>query len=292
MKGWVVFACLWGWAVPGPEWLPATWNGEPAKVLRHGPWVAVVSLERGRLVEFGSVEAPFNFLHAPSDREKNRWGGHRVWLGPQRLWKATWPPPEAWEHRAPVQISAEGSRLELVMGDEGEGWPRLTRAYFPAASTLVCEVRVEGGRRSGQIMQIFQVPSVVEVRLRGEVGKEIPQGALLLPEASGLERPIHRFPMPTGLTLESGSWILRNPTNRFRLGFVGGPMEWFHGTRNVVMKRVQASHDDPIWTETSDPPGILFSNPARGFHEAEQLSKTFGPGEALVFSVTLEMGAL
>src|SRR5262245_795819 len=90
------------------DWQPTVWQGESALVSTSHGWKAIVSLERGRLMYFGTAERDANLLLAPATKaNRNMWGGHRVWLGPQETWPHGWPPPIEWEYSGPESWAAE-----------------------------------------------------------------------------------------------------------------------------------------------------------------------------------------
>ena len=146
-------------------WRPLTWHGERALVSDSHGRRAIVSLERGRLLHFGLTDREANTLLAPSTRaQRNYWGGHRLWLGPQSTWGKFWPPPDAWEYLGAESFTAEAGVLRLVMPDAGEGWPRLRRTYQWDGPHLVCGAELLGGTRPAQIIQILQLPATARVR--------------------------------------------------------------------------------------------------------------------------------
>jgi len=126
-------------------WSGTTWHGERAYELISGNWHAIVSTERGRLVHFGPAEAGARNLMLETSTRSDcmGWSGHRVWLGPQSLW--VWPPPSAWEFSAAESVKVSGNRIELLMPDVGDGYPRLTRIYEPTGDRLACRIAVAAG---------------------------------------------------------------------------------------------------------------------------------------------------
>jgi hypothetical protein len=156
-------------------WTPLTWRGENAFVLTTAHWRAIVSIERGRLVHFGPASEEANLLFAPATRDDPfSWGGHRVWFGPQSLWG--WPPPVQWERSAAERATPSGARLELLVPDARDGWPRMIRIYELAEGKLACRVRAEGGTRSVQVMQILQTATTTEVDVTPRLSAAWPRG--------------------------------------------------------------------------------------------------------------------
>ena len=115
---------------PALTWQSVTWNGEPAWASTSQGWRAVVSVTRARLMHFGPAERDLNLLLAPVTRaNRNRLGGHRLWLGPQTSWPKFWPPPEAWEYKEPATVASE-LRSTFWLGRP----PSITQASGVAAS--------------------------------------------------------------------------------------------------------------------------------------------------------------
>ncbi len=178
-------------------WSTTTWRGERAYALSSGRWLAIVSVDRGRLVHFGPVAEGKNLLFEVASREtKFSWGGHRVWLGPQSLWG--WPPPDAWERSAAEQVRVTGDRLELLMPDAGRGFPRLTRIYESAGESLACRVAVAGGTQAVQVMQILQTPQSTTADLKPEPSAQWPRGYFRCGGAVGPSMQ-PEFPVPDGV---------------------------------------------------------------------------------------------
>ncbi|WP_221031581.1 hypothetical protein [Actomonas aquatica] len=171
----------------GP-WTKTIWQGEKAYAARSdsGNWVAIVSLERGRLVHLGATkDAADNLILATASKDDRLgWGGHRAWLGPQKDWAGGWPPPAAWEASgARGAFMRDREILLLTPPPTGvDGWPDLSRGYYWRGDSLQCAVAVRGPvKRDVQIVQIIQVPTDATIEVDVTPTKDAPQGYIQLP---------------------------------------------------------------------------------------------------------------
>jgi hypothetical protein len=270
----------------GLAWQPATWNGERSLVSVSGGWKAIVSLERSRLIYFGPDGRETNLLLAPPTRaNRNIFGGHRLWLGPQSTWSKIWPPPEAWEYRAPDSFVQDDGVLKLSMPDAGDGWPRLTRTYRWESGKLVCGAELAGGSRPAQIIQIFQVPVTTIVLADAHPEKEFPGGYVELPSGAGPFAA--NFSPPTHVTRQGDALSLHHTEAIAKLGF--RPQTLASRQGDFVLRVERGGCD-----------GTLAGEPDRGFFtqvylggrepliELEQLSPLFAAGQPARFEVALQ----
>jgi hypothetical protein len=267
-------------------WTTTTWNGEPAWESRAEGWRAVVSASRARLMHFGPADHEINLLLAPPTREnRNRLGGHRLWLGPQTAWKGFWPPPASWEHREAESVSAEGGVLRLVMGPAGDEWPQLVRTYRWDGANLVCGAEFSGGTRPAQFIQILQVPVAMAVRATVHPTDGYPAGYVRL--LSGAGPFTARFAPPPHASLAGDELTLRHTGSVGKYGFRPQPLTGeLDGYELVVARGAQT--------------GEVVGEPDEGFHaqvylsgneapftEIEQLSPLFAPGQPAHFEMVL-----
>lgn len=253
-------------AAAGP-WAPTTWQNEAAFAARsdNGAWVAIVSVERGRLVHLGATVEPADnlILATPQRDDPLGWSGHRVWLGPQRTWPHGWPPPAAWEQSAATPTLADADRrLTLTPPPTGEaGWPDLERVYQWSGGRLQCTATARGETaRDVQIVQIIQVPADAEVeitvaptghalqgvadRLVGGGGEGVtvaptvdaPQGYVQLPSYF---RPEFRrqFNPPPHLAVNDGGRLVFRfvPNQPEKFGFRAGPLIARRGATTLTL---------------------------------------------------------
>ncbi len=283
-----VSSCLMAQATtPAADWLPTAYLHEKALIsVSHG-WKAIVSLERGRLMHFGPAEQDFNLLLAPPTRDNpDLLGGHRVWLGPQNTWTNGWPPPKQWELSGPESFSNKNGELRMLMGDAGDGWPRLTRTYHWNGAKLNCGVELNGGTRSAQIIQIFQTPPENVVTLQAHPAKDFPAGFVILP--SKVSKFFADFPPLPQITRTENNLTLRHTPKTEKLGFRPQILTTRNGafTLTVAMaaqtgKVVGAPPDQGFDTQVylgGDEPVI----------ELEQLTPLFSPDTPASFNVVLE----
>lgn len=269
-------------------WLETTWHGERARVAESGGWSAVVSLDRARLVHFGPVSGGENLLFAPATRDgPEGWGGHRVWLGPQAEWPSVWPPPTAWEQSAAESVSVVDGALELVLPASGDGWARLTRVYRWTNDGLACTVRLRGGTRAAQVLQIMQVHAEAVVHVAPRPDEDTPEGFVVL--QIGQKDQVRRsFPWPAGVTREAdGSLRLRPAGAIGKLAFFPQALRAeLLGCALSLGATAQTGRsvgevDDGFTTQ------VYLGRPGVPFLEIEQLSSRFAPGEEASATVVL-----
>jgi hypothetical protein len=269
------------------RWTEATWNGERAFAAISGTWKAVVSVDRGRLIYFGAASAERNLLFAPSTRDTaDGWGGHRVWCGPQDRWPGGWPPPEAWEHSA-AAAEADGSRLTLVMPESPDGWPRITREYFWDGGALHCRVRLTGGRRDAQIIQIVQVPASAAIDVRASRTAKAPRGYVQV-HLGRKPSPRYDFPMPAQVTADGDSLKLKFTGTMEKLGFVSQPLRARIAGATLTVSR-GASDGSPVGTPDDGYLTQVYLGTSRSaLIELEQLSPLWRGGSEAVFEMMLK----
>ncbi|HVZ66496.1 MAG TPA: hypothetical protein VG936_18170 [Lacunisphaera sp.] len=274
-------------AAPPTSWTPITWNGERALASTSQGWRAVVSLERARLMAFGAADGEANLLLAPPTRaNRNMLGGHRLWLGPQSTWPGGWPPPAAWEYNEPESWQADGGTLRLVMGDAGDGWPRLTRVYAWDGPRLVCRAEIAGGTRAVQIVHIFQVPAGNVVSARAHPEAVFPAGYVELPSTAGPFAA--EFSVPPHVAREGNSIQLHHTGKVMKFGFRPQDLAGREAGRTLQVRRGAMSGpptgapDEGFFTQ------VYLSGPDGSFIELEQLSPIFAAGAAASFEVILD----
>jgi hypothetical protein len=276
-------------------WRCTSWRGEDAYTLEAAGWRAVVSLERGRLVHFGPAGAEANLLFVPGAKDHPLgWGGHRVWLGPQAAWRSIWPPADAWDNRPPECARAGGARLELAVGDAGDGWARITRAYALHAGRLSCGVIVHGGgARAGQVMQVFQVPEPRILEVRAERSASHPWGCALLPPAAGRGAavPVLELP-PQAIAAGSGRLRLRRFGAGEKLGFQPQDLVARFGTGPALRVSDGISHGPSAGSpDLGLTTQVYLGAPDAPLFELEQMSPLYAAGAAAEFSVELDLVA-
>lgn len=267
-------------------WHPVTWNGEKAMAADSGGMTAIVSLERGRLVHFGSLVQKRNLLFAPATRDDPAgWGGHRLWLGPQRKWAAYWPPPAAWEHAGAESFTIELGQLRLAIPDAGEGWPRLVRTYVWSGDVLICGAELTGGKRPAQIIQIVQIPMSGVVLASASPSTFAPRGYVRLPTA--VRELTTDFEPPPQVHGRGRLLELHHTGVAEKLGFVP---QILLGREEGAMLHV--GRGEPGGRFESEPDQGFFSQVFLGSHEPfielEQLSPQFAAGESARFEITLK----
>ncbi|WP_404423948.1 hypothetical protein [Nibricoccus sp. IMCC34717] len=256
-------------------WLESRWNGESAYTATHDRWKAIVSLERGRLVHFGPLDSGANLLAAQPDRNHEEGlGGHRVWCGPQQEWAAIWPPAQSWENAGAARWATNGPTLELTMPPSPDGWPDVIREYRIEGNELVCGVRLLGGKRDAQVMQILQTPPETVVEMRW-----------LTDAATGEALRILRFDtqpdfcgLPPHVTREGDRLSLRFRSLPIKLAFAtqtivarqsAGTLQLSKGADSGQVTRTP---DDGLYTQ------LYLGAPKHGnVIELEQMSPAFAP---------------
>jgi hypothetical protein len=233
-------------------------------------------------MHFGPAHREINLLLAPTSRaNRNRLGGHRLWLGPQTSWAQFWPPPEAWEYREPVKVTHAAGGLRLTMAATDDGWPQLTRTYRWAGSSLVCGAEFAGGTRPAQFVQIFQVASTVIVTVEPRPETGFPAGYVRLsPFASRFAAPPEVTRTPAGLTLRhSGTVVKLGFRPQTLTGVIDGCE--LRISRGAQTGRTVGDPDEGFHTQ------VYLSEAHEAFAEMEQLSPLFAPGQHAGFEIVL-----
>lgn len=276
-------------AGPSPDWTPVRWNGESALGAESSGWRAVVSLERGRLVHFGPAGSEENLLFAPSERgERQGWGGHIVWLGPQAEWPAIWPPLPAWERSAAAAHAQGDGRLELTMPAGDGGWAQLVRSYQWRGDTLECRVALRGGSKAAQLIQIVQVPASAQVRVaKAEPMARLPEGFAVL-KVGALDQVVPAFPWPPQAARRSDGSLLWQPTGEvIKVAFTPQPLVATVGDYELVVERVAdegpvaGAVDDGLYAQ------LYLGRADTPFIELEQLSPRFAAGAEASATIAL-----
>jgi hypothetical protein len=280
-----------GARLAGAEWSPITWNREAAYASSSAGWRAVVSVVRGRLMHFGPAGSDLNLLLAPTGTiNRNRLGGHRLWLGPQAEWPHGWPPPDAWEYRAPESVATEAGVLRLAMPPTGDAWPRLTRTYHWDGASLVCGAEFSGGTRPAQFVHILQVRPGMTVSAEARPEESFPAGYVLLPSTAGSFSA--RFTPPPHVTRTGDALTLGHTGVVAKLGFRpqtlagridGHELRVSRGAQTGVIVR---DPDEGFHTQ------VYLSEAGEAFAELEQLSPLFSPGPMARFEIVLTGQAL
>jgi hypothetical protein len=273
-------------AAPVDAWQPFTWNGERAlRSVSHGR-LAVVSLERGRLMHFGPADGHVNLVLAPATREnRNRLGGHRLWLGPQSAWAKIWPPPEAWEYHEAAAVVQTAGALRLTMAATGDDWPPLTRTYHWAGASLVCGAEFSGGTRPAQFVQILQVPPAMTITAAAQPEENFPAGYVLLPSTAGPFAA--RFADPPQVTRAGAALALRHTGAVVKLGFRPQTLTGRLGGFELQVSRGAATGATVGEPDAGFHTQVYLSSGDEAFAELEQLSPLFGPGQAARFEMVL-----
>ena len=270
-------------------WSGTTWHGERAYELVTAQWRAIVSVERGRLVHFAPAEAGARNLMLETVTRSDRmgWSGHRVWLGPQSLW--VWPPPNAWEFSAAESVKVSGNRIELLMPDAGDGYPRLTRIYEPAGDRLACRVAVAaGGTRAVQVIQILQTPPDTKVELRLAPSAKWPRGYFRVGGAVGPNMQPD-LPLPAGVEEVAGGVVMSMAGKSDKLAFPPQTLVARIGGYRLALAFGEsrgpetAAPDDGFYTQ------VYIGNPQGPVVEIEQLSPQWQAGAAGEFSMYVSL---
>jgi hypothetical protein len=294
MRTGVFLAVLLGLFGPGgraADWQPVTWNGEAAYSSSSEGWRAVVSITRARLMHFGPADRDLNLVLAPVSREnRNRLGGHRLWLGPQMDWKGFWPPPAAWEYREPAAVTNERGVLRLTMAATGDDWPQLTRTYHWEGSTLVCGAEsAAGGKRPAQFIQILQVPPTTRVSGTAQPETGFPAGYVRLNSTMGPFAA--RFPAPAHASLRGNELTLRHTGEIGKFGFRPQPLTGIQDGYELVVGRGKQSGTVAGEPDEGFHAQVYLSGAAEAFVEIEQLSPLFAPGQPARFEMTVKARA-
>lgn len=283
--------CFLACALPATVWQPVTWNGEPGYASSSQGWRAVVSLTRARLMHFGPDGSDVNLLLAPPTRaNRNRLGGHRLWLGPQAQWRGGWPPPAAWEYREAETVAATDGVLRLVLPPTDDDWPRLVRTYHWDGASLVCGAEFTGGTRPAQFIQILQVPSATTARAEVRPEPDYRAGYVRLPSTAGPFAA--RFVPPAHASLTGDTLTLRHTGTVGKFGFRPQPLLGaldgyeLRVARGAQSGEVVGEPDEGFHTQ------VYLSEAGEAFVELEQLSPLFAPGQSARFELVLSGRAL
>lgn len=274
-------------------WHPLTWRGERAWLSRSGPWAAVVSEARARLVFFGEWEGEKNLLYAtfPAGRAPSL-GGHRFWLGPQNDWKALWPPPPDWE-ASPGWVRVSGNLLTLTLPHTDRDYPALTRSYRWEEKRLVCRGSwTSGGNKNYQAIQTFHLPKNAMVRARVSPGPSLPRGFAILKQREKLTL-VSDFSRLPGKLREKDGWItVRRDGGEWKMAFPPQALVSQIGDSELILSRGRSTG-----RVVSEPDLGLLTQIYLGadkdrcpFVEIEQLSPVLEPrgNEPAAFEVSLE----
>jgi hypothetical protein len=233
-------------------------------------------------MHFGPNGAELNLLLAPATRaNRNRLGGHRLWLGPQSTWTKFWPPPDAWEYREPAAIVQDGGVLRLIMPPTDDGWPQLTRTYHWIGASLVCGAEFSGGTRPAQFVQILQVSPSVRVTVAARPEAAFPSGYVRLSPFAA------RFDEPPQVTRTNNDLVLQHNGVVVKLGFRPQPLIGRIGgfalevSRGVQTGQTAGDPDEGFHTQ------VYLSEGNEAFAELEQLSPLFAPGQHTRFEIVL-----
>jgi hypothetical protein len=233
-------------------------------------------------MHFGPDGEDLNLLLAPPTRaNRNRLGGHRLWLGPQTTWTKFWPPPDAWEYREPAAIVQEAGVLRLTMPATDDGWPQLTRTYHWTGASLVCGAEFSGGNRPAQFVQILQVSPSVRVTVEARPEPAFPSGYVRLSPFAA------RFEQPPQVTRTDNALVLQHNGAVVKLGFRPQSI-----TGRLGRFTLQVSRGDQTGQTAGEPDEgfhtqVYLSEGNEAFAELEQLSPLFSPGQHARFEMIL-----
>jgi hypothetical protein len=287
----MALALAFATGAPAATWVPLHWYGEEAYRLQTSAWRAVVSVERGRLVAFGPIDDEISYVASPHTRDEPiGWGGHRVWLGPQKTWRAFWPPPDAWEKSAAEKVTVNGARLELLVPDAGEGWPRFTRVYEPDGDRLACRIMVAaGGNRDVQVMQILQTRPADDLPVPIIASTDIPLGCLLLPPFRDRATELPLTDLPEYMTRDHDGLHVRRARTLDKIAFP--PQELAPRYHGHVMHVLRGASRGP---EVGAPDRGFYTQICPGdadtpIIELEQMSPLYRAGEAAEFTMEIDL---
>ena len=287
-----LFSCVAVADLDASSWVNVTWNGEAACKSTSGPWQAVVSIDRARLVYFGAADGQHNLLFASRTRDDPAgWGGHRLWLGPQAEWKGGWPPAKAWEVSAPTTVHQSDSRLELLLGETDDGWPRLTRAYFWTGDHLHCEARMNGGSRPAQFIHILQVPPNAVVLAQPSVTNDVPRGYVQV-HLGRHPSPQTKFDAPPHVSAADGHLSLRFLNRAEKLGFRAQPLIAQIGTSVLRVDRGSSQGKTISTPDEGYVTQVYLGSGNSQLIELEQLSPLYPPGVEASFEIIVSASGL
>ena len=264
----------------GP-WTATTWHNEQAYAATSdsGNWVAIVSVERGRLVHLGATTADADnlILFTPSRDDRLGWGGHRAWLGPQTSWPAFWPPPDAWEKSAAKpRLMLKNRALVLQPPATGiAGWPNLSRGYQWRGESLSCTVAVEGPVNCDvQVVQIIQIPTDAVIEVDVEPTPDLPNGYIQLgsyfrPEARTTFEPPEHVGPALGFMQRSFKHVPGEPE---KFGFKNRALVVRRNGVSLTMRRGEILGGDEVGEPENGFNTQIFFGGSEPFVEIEQLS--------------------
>jgi len=268
------------------EWTSTTWHGESAWESRSAGWRAVVSVTRARLMHFGPDGSDVNLLLAPETRaNRNRLGGHRLWLGPQSEWPGFWPPPAAWEYQEAETVTGEAGVLRLAMAPTGEAWPRLVRTYHWDGAALVCGAEISGGTHPAQFVHILQVPSATTVRATVHPAEGYPAGYVRLLSSAGPFAA--RFAPPPHASLAGDALTLRHIDTVGKYGFRPQTLTGARGGYELIVARGAQRGEVVDEPDEGFHSQVYLSEGGESFVEIEQLSPRFAAGKPARFEMVL-----
>jgi len=275
-------------------WEPLTWQGERSWLSRSGPWTAVVSEPRARLVFFGDWERGKNLLYTPFPAgSAPTLGGHRFWLGPQNDWKVLWPPPADWESR-PGLVRVDGDLLTVTLPHTDKDYPALTRSYRWKDGRLLCRGSwTQAGPRNYQAIQTFHLPENAIVRATISPGPSLPHGFAIFRQSEKQTILTEFSRLPGNLRSENGRVTVARDGAEWKMALPPQSLVCQIGDSQLILSRgrsfgqVVSEPDLGLLTQIylgADNGGCLFV-------EIEQLSAILQPSgnEPPAFEVYLEV---
>lgn len=164
-------------------WEKCSWNGETAWSSSCDKTLAVVTLDRSRLIYLGALDGSLNLLSAPipaaapkSASDSPNWGGHRFWLGPQKRW--VWPPLPEWEHLAAESVQVQGGILRVQHKRLNPEYPAILREYAWENGKLRCTARWKDDGRPYFGMHVVAVNTPFVITTRRVAWSEVPEGVV------------------------------------------------------------------------------------------------------------------
>jgi hypothetical protein len=210
-----------------------------------------------------------------------------VWLGPQTTWSRNWPPPKAWNASAATDAKVVDGALVLTVPDADAEWPHLTRLYRWFEGRLHCEVRISGGERNAQIIQILQVPSLAEIDLRAERSADVPRGYTQV-HLGRTPSPVKKFDAPPHVTEDGDKLHVKFADKMEKLGFVAQPIVARLGK---IVLRVDRGRSEGVSVGTPDEGFVtqIYLGSARSpVIELEQMSPLWAAANNAVSEIILE----
>ena len=242
-------------------------------------WRAEVEEARGRLTFLGRAGGRNLLLRHTGAPDPLKFGGHRVWLGPQDEWSHFWPPPANWEMMPAEGVSLRGSSELEVRSPKGPGTDESIRRRYrwSAPGVLACTVSwTELVPSHRQAINVFQLSENTEVIATPVPSPAAPMGYVQLP-ISGRSATRYVFaPPPQAETRESRLLLRRQPTEE-KLGFPLQPLtaRWKDAELTLVQGKV---HGVPVSSPGADYPShVYLGGDAWPVLEIEQLSPRLRP---------------